>query len=361
MKINNLPFALINWDNEHYTFNKIDSYDRVMNMIISFRGSGKSTSANVLKLYAGYLSGTPWIVFRRLKVHLNEEYINSIQGTINKFLKEPIEFTYKKGDIKSGEVDVYVGEKLFCRFIALSCELSMIKSYFVKNCGGILFDEFICDMRMGEKYLKNEYFKFQEIYTTYCREAKRKLKCYLVGNPYSLYNPYFLNLGISPAKLKCGEIYAPKNKMYVVEWYEGKESLKKKIEEKNPFLTQDESYREYALNGVNVDDKDIKLVPIHPRAFKLKQVYFVENQNIGIYENTTGKGDLYYWAELIDVDKITRDVYCLSINDLSSNRIALSISDLRDNRSLATAMRLRHFGFKNIEAYYLFLEIYKLL
>ena len=355
------PKWLINWDNIHFSFNNIDSYNRPFNFVISGRGSGKTTTAAVRKLYAGWKAGTPWIVFRRLKVELNEEYITGIEGVINDFIKKKIIFTYKKGNLQSGMIDVFVEDKLFCRFVALSCSLAMLKSYYVRNCGGTMFDEFICSLKNGEKYLKNEFFKFKETYTTYNRYSKGILKCYLLGNPYSLYNPYFLNMGVEVEKLKVGEIYAPKGRNVVVDFFEITPELKKLILKKNPLFDFDEEYKSYALNGSVVDDKNIRLVKIHPNGFKLSQVYFIQDKNLAIYYNATDKGELNYWVSLVDTKEITRKVYCLDINDLSTNRVALSLNDLRQNRNLANAMRTNLIGFKDINCYYLFLEIYRLL
>jgi hypothetical protein len=97
----------------------------------------------------------------------------------------------------------------------MSIDITAIKSLVVTNLGNIVTDEFICNPKFGEKYLKNEAEKFMEIYNTFRRENPN-VKCWFLGNPYSLYNPYFMFFGVPTAKLKAGVILTD-GKTWVVE------------------------------------------------------------------------------------------------------------------------------------------------
>jgi len=346
------------FDDLHYSTRNVDSYNRTSNFIISGRGSGKSTTLG-LKAYEYFANtGAPYFYFRRRKINISEPYILSLQDSLNKFLRNPIVFKYNKASINRGMVDIYVNDFRFLRLIALSNDLQSLKSYFLKDTGGIIYDEFICDLLKGEKYLKEEPFIVKEIYTTYARECSRKLKIYYAGNPYSLFNPFFMDRKIEPEKLKLGEIYAPKGVDYVVDYYKAKPELIEKMKKENPFFNEFD-YAEYALQGINVSDRSILIEKQHPKGFKLLNVYFLNGKNLGVFtgENKT----IDYWISFIDVSKINREVYCFDISDLSSNRKVLTLRDLRNSHALANATRSRRVGFSDINVYYYFLEIYKYL
>ena len=203
-------------DNLHFNYSEIDGYAKPFNFIISEREAGKST-ATWLKVYNKFKKeGKPSIVIRRQIADITEVYITDIQEVINKFMPEDekLQFIFKKGSLKEGIADIKLlvngEEKLFLRVVALSNPMSRIKSLIVRNLAYIIFDEFICNMRLGEKYLPDEAFKFKEVYNTFQRETSN-LKAYFCGNPYSLYNPYFVWIGVPTNKLKRGTILAGKD------------------------------------------------------------------------------------------------------------------------------------------------------
>lgn len=164
----------------------------------SEREAGKTTAIPATKIYKMWKHHhRPSIILRRLVVDITETYILDLQDSINDFLPESqkIKFEFKKGNIKDGIVDVTVDDRPFCRFIAMSVPKARIKSLRYDDPAYIILDEFIVDNRNGEKYLSDEANKFKEIYNTFLRFATKhghRLKCYFCGNPYSVYNPYFI-------------------------------------------------------------------------------------------------------------------------------------------------------------------------
>lgn len=132
-------------------------------------------------------------MIRRRIADITETYVHDIESVINKFEDEPIKLVFKKGSISEGIVDVRVEgtDEIFFRVIGLSNPMMRIKSLMLANLGCIIYDEFICNTKLGEKYLENETFKFSELYNTFQRECEGTLRCVFMGNPYSIYNPYF--------------------------------------------------------------------------------------------------------------------------------------------------------------------------
>ena len=204
--------CFVGLDKIHFNTNKLDGPNRPFRLAVSEREAGKST--RWLQFYTyNYMRGDTILVLRRQIADVSEVYVNDIENLLNKFSLVPIKLDFKRGDMKTGIIDVYVSEyekvgdeiikynkRLFFRVIGMSNPMNRIKSLMLPKIKYILFDEFIANTRLGEKYLPDEAFKFKEIYNTFQRECKTGLICYFFGNPYSVFNPYFEWLKIDTRK-----------------------------------------------------------------------------------------------------------------------------------------------------------------
>lgn len=217
-----------------------------------------------------------------------------MQDAINDFLpeKDRIKFDFKKGNIKDGVVDVTVNGRPFCRFLAMSCPKSRIKSLRYDDPAYMIMDEFIVDNRHGEKYLLDEANRFKEIYNTFLRFATRhghKLKCYFCGNPYSVYNPYYVWLGVDLSKIKPGAFFVGQN--YAIECYQLTDELRAFILAHNPLYQFDDSYTRYAFGGQAVNDAQFKIVPKQPDGYRLRYIFRLQDRYLHIYYQSS-KADL---------------------------------------------------------------------
>ena len=181
----------------------IDGYAKPFNVFLSPRELGKSTGMWLLKVFSSWLANKrPWIYLVRSCVEITEALIDTIFETnINKWLDEPVKPQYKAKEFDGGIVDVSIDGVPFIRIVSLSVKMRRIKLATLRNCGGVFMDEYVIDPRSGEKYLQGEAFKIKEAYTTWRREAEGMLRCYFVGNPYSLFNPLFMDWGVSSSDL----------------------------------------------------------------------------------------------------------------------------------------------------------------
>ena len=155
-------------DDLHFSFREVDSYNKPFNFIISEREAGKTT-AMVLKMWKAFQENRTSLILRRQAVDITDLYIDSIQNVLNKFIDTPIEFTYKRSKMKDGMLEVYVNDKLFFWVVALSSKLQRLKSLMLPRIKYMFFDEFIVNMKLGERYLQSEEFKFKEIFNTFQR------------------------------------------------------------------------------------------------------------------------------------------------------------------------------------------------
>ena len=347
-------------DNIHFNTRKIDSYNLPFNFIISEREAGKSTAV-WLKCYRAFCEeGHTTLVIRRKVVHITKAYIDDIAQIINKFTDDKVEFQYSQSSIKEGIVDIYINEKRFLRICALSVDITALKSLVLRDLRYIIFDEFICNQRFGEKYLKDEATKYMECYNTFRRESER-LTCYFLGNPYSLYNPFFMFFNVNTAKLQRGAIITDK-KSYVIQCYEITPELRAKILEENPLYQFDNSYTKYAFEGQNVNDMNIIIRDKVPPYFSLMYVFKAANHYIGLYRASVlwSEEDILYYAEFIKAENISkrRDIICFDFEELVDRTVMLSPDERYKFQKIKEAMRKRLIAFNSIECYYLIEEIY---
>ena len=366
----------------------LDGFNKAINCFISPREPGKTDTTWWEKIFSNWCEdGKPWVYLVRQVVEITEAMIQDIENTINKWAIDPIELQFTKGAFKDGIVDVKIKGKLFIRIIALSIPLRRIKLAKVMNIGGIFMDEYIIDPRSQEKYLPNEYFKIKELYTTYRREYQGKgmLKMYFCGNPYSLFNPLFVGLGVDVSLLKKDKYiqdgedditytfpdeitfvdkkYKCSHNVYVghtyaIEWGSLHPILKRWLLEKNPFYQFDEEYNQYALEGMAVNDRNIKLSK-QPRNFYLAFVLKMSGKNIGIFQNNyLEELEDKYFCKFLDEVSARRTIYCFEFEEMVERSILMSIDERLKLQRFKNAMRKRMVSFEDINVYYYIEEAY---
>ncbi|MBR5990928.1 MAG: phage DNA encapsidation protein [Bacilli bacterium] len=351
-------------DNIHFTFRTVDGYNLPFNFVISEREPGKSTAMTLDKLYKCWKeNGETSVLVRRRVVHITEAYINDLAEIINKFTDDAVTFEFSKGSLKDGIVDVKIAGKRFIRVVGLSVDITQLKSLVERNLRYMIFDEFICNPKFGEKYLKDEATKFMEVYNTFRREAKN-LKVYFLGNPYSLYNPYFMFFGVDTSKLKRGAIVSD-GKSYVIQCYEMTKELKEKIMRENPLYQFDNTYTRYAFEGQNINDQNIIIRTQIPEHYPLRYAFRVQGKVIAVYSADWMHVDMKtaefaYYARFVEPLSISkrRDIICFDFDELVENTALLSPEDRNKFSKLKTAMRNRDIAFSTIECYYLLEEVY---
>ncbi len=347
-------------DNIHWSWRPIDGYNKPFNFGMSPREPGKTDSTWWEKIYCNwYNDKKPWIYMVRQSVEITEAMIQDIEDTLNKWSIDTIELKYTKGAFKDGIVDVKIKDELFFRIVSLSITLRRLKLAKIPNIGGVFMDEYIIDPRTNEKYQPKEAFKIKEAYTTWRRsyEGKGYLKMYFAANPYTLFNPLFIDWGVDINKLRRGETYV--GDQFVIHWGVLHPELKKMLLEKNPLYKFDEEYGQYALEGMAINDKNIRLGNL-PQNYQLQFVLRSNNKNIGIFKNNYIE-DLCdrYFCQFLDDVSAKRTIYCFEFQDMIDRSILLSIDEREKLQRFKEAIRKRSVVFKDINVYYFIEEIYK--
>lgn len=347
------------YNNEiYFTWRRLDGYPQPFKFALGAREPGKTTASWYGKIWTRFKKyKKPWIYLVRQAVEISEAAIESIRGIITKFDDNVPEFTYTKGSFKEGIVDVKVNGMLFIRIVSLNIPLRRIKLAIVQNLDGVFCDEYIIDPKTGEKYIPNEGFKIKEAYTTWRREANGTLKFYFVANPYSLFCPLFVELGVKTDELKAGEVWT--NDLIAIERVVLHPKLREKLLKENPLYKFDEEYSDYAVEGNAKRDENIKLGTL-PQNFSLRFIFKVDSKYIGVFRNGdyASEQDKFYCKFITDFSKY-RTIYCYDFGDLIERAVVMSIDERIKLAKFKDAIRERKIAFEDINCYYFVMEIYK--
>lgn len=361
-------------DNLHYSIRHLDSYNKTWNFVVSERELGKTVVMSTKIYNAWKKKKRPSIVLRRSNVAITDVYIQDLQDTINDFLndKHKIKFEYKRGTIKDGVVDIKVNGKPFCRIMSLSLPMNRIKSLRYDDPYGIFFDEYIINLRGGERYRPSEAFTFKEIYNTFNRFATRhghKLKTWFFGNPYSVYNPYWSWLKVDLSKVKPGAFIVGDD--YIIDCPKMKPELREFILKNNALYEFSDDYTKYAFSGIAVNDQNINLQPSQPSGYKLKWIFRLSGKNLGFFHKQTDR-ERYdmkledygkFWVSILDDDNYgsTKKIFAYDFDNLINNS-KLITNDIRSfSFRLKNAIGNRDVSYQSIEASYLCEILYSAL
>ena len=354
---------MIEWDNLHYSFREIDGYNKPFNFVMSPREPGKTTAMWFTKIYKQWKKNKrPWYFFVRNVNEITEALIDDVANTIiNKFSDDNIALEYKSGSFKDGIVDVNIKGEIFFRIIALSCKLRRIKQSKLRNPAGGFMDEYIIDPQTQEKYLPGEAFKIKEAYTTFRREyiGQGLFKFYFCGNPYSLFNPLFLDWKVDINKLQRDSFYT--GEIFVIHWAVLNPLLRAKLLEANPLYKFDEDYNNYAVEGRAVQDENIKIAEF-PEGYKLQFVFRYAKINIGIYRDSTYQNEIKFYAKQLNKKEgISKEIYCFDFAEMVEGSILLDRDERLKLKIFKDAVRTRAIAFENINLFYIIKEVYSQL
>lgn len=364
-----INYELLPWvcDDIHFDFKEIDGYNKTFNYIVCSREAGKSV-ALWHKIYNNFKrTGDPALIIRRKIVDITPQYIDDIFTLINKFTNAGLIPDYNKGEIKQGMCDVKLNGKVFFRVIALSAPMSRLKSMVLRNVRILGFDEFICSIRNGEKYENDEAFKLFELFTTYNRESEKGIKCYFMGNPYSLWNPYFSRFNVDTKRLKKGTILT--GDIWAIQCYTVKKELADYLLAHNPLYKADADYAAYAFDGTAIQDRNIRIIEKEPLHTRLDTIFRIHDKYIGVWycksdwtekNMRIGDNELRYWVREMKPEEIgaKREVLTFDFGQMTNGTILINRMEKITLSAIKTAVQYREIAFANIECSYLMEEIY---
>lgn len=353
------------WDPDiYYTFDKIDSYGKNENYIISPREDGKSTAVFFYKVLNDFhKNGLPSLYLRRNKTDLSSLYFDSFSMYIDKFLEDASDYniTYHITERINGVVPIYLNGKSLIDVVCLSTKIGSKKSL-VKRYNYLIFDEFIVNPLFGERYLKMELTRYLEIKKTFMRE--NIAKTYFIGNPYTLYNPYFVGYNVDTTKLKKNSVYVDNVNNIAIERHALHPKLKEKILARDPKHDFGlDAYDRYSVEGEAVNDEPLKVSKYIPNNYVLTDILRYQGKYFGIFKNQNLVTDYPYAVKVLPEGSISssRKIYAFDFQELYNNVVLITRSERARFAYFKNAVRSRSVIYDSLESAYVTQEIYSLL
>lgn len=281
-----------------YSFQKVCSYNAVINMILGARGFGKTYGAKVRAVKKFIKYGEEFIYLRRYKTELETKAM-FFTDFKNEF--PDWDFRVHGFEAQIASASTRKDEKRVWRtmgyFMALSAGVTK-KGGAYENVTTIIFDEFIIEKGVYH-YLPNETKALLDFYSTIDR-GQDKTTVFMLANSVSIMNPYFLDWEIRPTedtdliRIRDGFIVAhfPKSKDFT-------ESIQRT---RFGRFNMDSEYEKYAL-GNNFDDNHAELLEIKDG---LSQYQFSIEMKVGKFAvwNNPKKGTFFIQTAIPKVERI---------------------------------------------------------
>lgn len=348
-------------DGLHYSYRTLDGYGKVFNFVIGPKEIGKTDMFHFQKVYYHLKKGKATIFVCRNVVDISEDMVRTPAKIIDQWFGTDYDtnILFKIGGKgASSVVSVYYKKekKPIYYFLPLSVPLSRLKKLKLYDCDLLYFDEFMLDTSKGEKYLKGEAVRFFEMFSTYRRDNPN-LRAYFTGNIYSLYNPYFVSLGVKTANLKAGSVALGGN--YAIDRPLVNPLLAEKLKKENPlYQSSNATYVDYALRGQAINDNNIQLCDKLPRSFSLDHVFIFEGKYIGIFINKNLEDENRYWCGYVKNVSKARNTVCFDFEDLEAGASLVSRDDKNRFAHFRSAVRTRRVLFESVEISYYIQQIY---
>lgn len=298
------------------------SHNKIMNMVLSNRGGGKTFHFTRWGIDDFKKNGNQCVWVRRYQTEIDEMLLNG------KFFDAVRPF-YPNDELKvEGNLGLVNGEVAFY-FIALSTS-RQLKSNNYPLVNKIVFDEFIID-KGRVTYLKAEVEVFLDLYETVAR-MRDNVRAVLLANSVTIVNPYFLFWNIKPDTRKrftvCGQV--------CVELFTDADFVEQKKNTRFGQLVTGTRYGDYAIDNKWLLDKDTFVEPKTPEAeFTLGMKY---NGIMYGFWTDYNKGLIYCNKQY---DPSSYSLYCLTRDDHETNLLLI--------KSLTESKRVQRivFAFRN--------------
>lgn len=175
-----------------YDKSKLLSHNKILNMVLSNRGGGKTFNMTRWAIDDFKKTGAQCAWVRRYQTEIDEMLQNE------KFFDAVREY-YPDDELKIDGNIGYINGEVAIYFIALSTS-RQLKSNNYPFINKIIFDEFIID-KGRITYLKNEVEVFLDLYETIAR-TRDNVRAVLLANSITIVNPYFLFFNVKPDTTK---------------------------------------------------------------------------------------------------------------------------------------------------------------
>lgn len=217
----------------------------------SNRSAGKTTYFNRLVVNR--------FLKRQAKFCLVYRYVYELENVADKFFKDIGKLFFKGMDFISRPVGNGVYCELYldtfhCGYAVALNNADQLKKYshMLSDTDSMLFDEFMSETN---HYCKDEVEKLMSIHTSIARGnglQSRYVPLYMISNPVSLLNPYYVAMGISH-KIQSNTHFLKGDGVVLEQGYNESASIAQKSSAFNRAF-KNSKYMEYANEGVYLND-----------------------------------------------------------------------------------------------------------
>ena len=262
----------------YYNYDKIRSYNALMNIIMTNRGFGKTYGFKDMAIKNFLKNGKEFMYVRRYKTDIEKEKIEQFFTDIQE--KYPSHNFQIKGK------RAFCDGKLMGHFVALSTSLNL-KSVPFPNVTLVCYDEFVIGGG-SQQYIKGEVTIFAELLSTVGRK-RNDYRVFLLANNISMVNPYFSYFDVKP---KANERFTiAQEGELVVEIATNDEFIKEMKQTKFGVLFKNTHYSDYAIDNKSLLDTDTfiqvfplkECIPVCSITYDDKKVQIWLHKKDGIY------------------------------------------------------------------------------
>lgn len=235
-----------------YDKSQLLSHNKIMNMVLSNRGGGKTFCMTQWAIDDFKKTGRQCVWVRRYQTEIDEMLTNGkfFDAVREYYPDDELTIDGNLGKV-NGEVCVY--------FIALSTS-RQLKSNNYPLVNKIIYDEFVIS-KGRVTYLKNEVEVFLDLYETVAR-MRDNVRAVLLANSISIVNPYFLFWHIKPdptRRFTCvGQV--------CVELFTDSDFIEAKKKTRFGQLVSSTRYGDYAIDNKWLDDNETFVQAKTPKA-----------------------------------------------------------------------------------------------
>ena len=297
------------------------SHNKIMNMVLSNRGGGKTFHFTRWGIDDFKKRGKQCVWVRRYQTEIDTMLENG------KFF-DAVRQYYPDDELTiDGNLGKVNGEVAFY-FIALSTS-RQLKSNNYPFVNKIIFDEFIID-KGRITYLKNEVSVFLDLYETVAR-MRDDVRAVLLANSVTVVNPYFLFWNIKP---KPGQRFTVKDQI-CVELFTDADYIEAKKKTRFGQLIDGTKYGEFAIENQWLMDNNTFIEPKTTKAeFMLGMKY--AGIMYGFWADYT-EGKIYVNRQY---DPSSYSLYCLTKDDHEANLLLIkSLGDSKRVQRIVFAFR----------------------
>ena len=228
------------------------SHNKIMNMVLSNRGGGKTFCMTRWAIDDYKKTGRQCVWVRRYQTEIDEMLTNGkfFDAVREYYPNDELTVDGMLGTV-NGEVAIY--------FVALSTS-RQLKSNNYPLVNKIIYDEFVIS-KGRVTYLKNEVEVFLDLYETVAR-MRDNVRAVLMANSISVVNPYFLFWNIKPDTSRRFTVQG----QVCVELFTDSDFIDAKKKTRFGQLVNGTRYGDYAIDNKWLDDNETFVAPKTPKA-----------------------------------------------------------------------------------------------